>query len=73
VIEDAPAGVEAAHAAGMRVVAVTSTHSPGALDGADAVAARLLDIQIATHGQAHGPSGALLKVTIREWDGASKT
>lgn len=28
VVEDAPAGIEAAHAAGMRVIAVETTHSP---------------------------------------------
>jgi sugar-phosphatase len=46
VVEDAPAGVEAALAAGMRVIAVATTHPPEALARADAVAARLLDIQV---------------------------
>jgi mannitol-1-/sugar-/sorbitol-6-phosphatase len=32
VLEDAPAGVEAGRAAGMRVVGITTTHDPGALD-----------------------------------------
>jgi sugar-phosphatase len=46
VIEDAPAGIGAAHAAGMRVVAVTTTHCRGALAEADAIAGRLRDVQI---------------------------
>ena len=46
VIEDAPAGIEAAHAAGMRVVAVPTTHHPPALQHADVIAAQLRDIQI---------------------------
>ena len=65
VIEDAPAGVQAAHAAGMRVVAVTTTHAPEALGEADAIVARLLDIRVTTPGQAYGPSSAPLVVTVR--------
>ena len=64
VIEDAPAGVQAARAAGMRVVAVITAHAPGALEEADAIAARLLDIQIATPGQAPEPPGALPQITV---------
>ena len=71
-IEDAPAGVQAAHAAGMRAVAVASTHAPEVLGEADAVAARLLDIQVATRGQAYGLSGALLEVSIRARKGPRK-
>ena len=37
VVEDAPAGVAAARAAGCRVLAVTTTHLPAALAGADEV------------------------------------
>jgi len=46
VVEDAPAGVEAAHAAGMRVIAVATTHAQEKLESADTVVARLSDIQI---------------------------
>ncbi len=46
VIEDAPAGLAAAAAAGMRSVAVASTHAADELAGATAVAARLSDIQV---------------------------
>jgi sugar-phosphatase len=46
VIEDAPAGISAAHAAGMRVVAVASTHSQAELGEADVRAERLADIHI---------------------------
>lgn len=65
VIEDAPAGVQAARVAGMRVIAVTTTHAPETLEEADAIATRLLDIQIATPSQTSGPSDALLEVTVR--------
>ncbi len=65
VVEDTPAGVQAARVAGMRVIAVTTTHAPGTLEAADAIATHLLDIQYATPGQASGPSGTLLEVTVR--------
>jgi sugar-phosphatase len=58
VVEDAPAGVEAALAAGMRVIAVATTHPPEALARADAVAARLLDIQVSAADE--------LRVTVLE-------
>jgi sugar-phosphatase len=44
VVEDAPAGVEAAQAAGMRVFAVATTHSPDVLAAADAVFATTDDV-----------------------------
>ncbi len=37
VVEDAPAGVEAARRAGMRCLAVTTSHAPAALDTADLI------------------------------------
>jgi sugar-phosphatase len=37
VVEDAPAGVLAGRAADMRVIAVTTTHPPATLSGADAI------------------------------------
>lgn len=46
VVEDAPAGIEAAHAAGMRVIAVATTHAQEQLEDADVVVACLSDIQI---------------------------
>jgi sugar-phosphatase len=46
VVEDAPAGVEAARAAGMPVVAVLTTHAPGALQRADAIVRRLSDLHV---------------------------
>jgi len=45
VIEDAPAGIQAAHAGGMKVIAITSTYPPSAL-GADAVIQRLAQIRV---------------------------
>lgn len=43
VVEDAPAGIEAARAAGMRVIGLTTTHAPGQL-GADASARTLAEV-----------------------------
>lgn len=45
VIEDAPAGIQAARAAGMAVVGLTTTHSPGELQ-ADACAPSLAAIHV---------------------------
>jgi beta-phosphoglucomutase-like phosphatase (HAD superfamily) len=44
VLEDAPAGVEAARAAGMRVVAVLTTHAREELPGAVAYVADLRNL-----------------------------
>jgi mannitol-1-/sugar-/sorbitol-6-phosphatase len=45
VIEDAPAGIQAAHAAGMQVLGLTTTHSADQLP-ADACAASLADVYL---------------------------
>jgi mannitol-1-/sugar-/sorbitol-6-phosphatase len=50
VIEDAPAGIAAARAAGARVVAVATTHDPHALAEADLVVASLADLALAPAG-----------------------
>jgi sugar-phosphatase len=46
VVEDAPAGIRAAHAAGMRVVALATTHRQDDLGEADSRAMHLTDLQI---------------------------
>jgi len=46
VVEDAPAGIEAAAAAGAFVVAVATTHPGHALQEADAIVARLSDLNV---------------------------
>lgn len=46
VIEDSPAGIEAAHQAGMRSIAVAFTHPRRELIRADAIAEAISDIQI---------------------------
>lgn len=54
VVEDAPAGVQAARAAGMRVVGVTTTHQSDEL-GADACAASLAGVYLGrTERNLHG-------------------
>src|SRR5215207_3538889 len=46
VVEDAPSGIRSAKAAGMRVIAVATTHHPEDLTGADAVAGSLTRIRV---------------------------
>jgi len=47
VIEDAPPGIDAAHAAGMQVIAIASTYERTHLASADAVVDRLNDLSVA--------------------------
>lgn len=50
VIEDAPVGIEAARAAGMRVIAVATTHSPQAVAQADVIARDIANVTVETEG-----------------------
>ena len=50
VIEDTPAGIESARAAGMRVLAIASTYPRERLAAADAVVERLADLSVVQHG-----------------------
>ena len=50
VIEDAPAGIQAARAGGMKVIGITSTYKAAALGHADAVIGRLSQIQVTLNG-----------------------
>ena len=63
VIEDAPAGIAAAHAGGMKVIALTSTYPSPELQQADAVVQSLSQLQVSTDGT--GP-GSLLKISIHQ-------
>jgi sugar-phosphatase len=56
VIEDAPAGVQSAKAAGMKVVAVATTHRAEQLDEADVVVGALADLRVVTHSGASSPT-----------------
>jgi mannitol-1-/sugar-/sorbitol-6-phosphatase len=51
VIEDAPAGIEAARNAGMRVIAIASTYPADGLSAADLVVERLVDLSIVWDGE----------------------
>lgn len=46
VIEDTPPGIEAAHAGGMRVIAVEATYPREGLAGADVIVPRLADLKV---------------------------
>jgi sugar-phosphatase len=50
VIEDAPAGIRAAHAAGMKAIALASTYPVAALSEADGVVQKLAQIEVAVDG-----------------------
>jgi sugar-phosphatase len=50
VIEDAPVGIEAAHNAGMRAIAIAATYSADRLREADAIVERLSDLTIVYDG-----------------------
>jgi sugar-phosphatase len=50
VIEDAPAGIQAAHAGGMKVVGLMSTFQAAALNDADTVLQRLDEIHVGVSG-----------------------
>ncbi len=58
VIEDAPAGIQSAHAAGMKVIALASTYPASALSEADLVIAKLRRIQVSLNG------GRMLTVSV---------
>ena len=48
VIEDAPVGIAAAHAAGMRAIAVVTTHRPDALSQADIIVREMANVMVKT-------------------------
>lgn len=60
VVEDAPAGIQAALNAGMRVIAVATTHSTAELTNADVIARCIADVQISKSN-----SSAVNGLTIR--------
>jgi mannitol-1-/sugar-/sorbitol-6-phosphatase len=51
VVEDAPAGIQSAHAGGMKAIAVTSTFLASALGEADAVVQKLAQIYVGIDGK----------------------
>lgn len=61
VIEDAPAGIEAAHAAGMKVIGLTSTYSLAELHQADAVIQSLASLSLRVDGASAAES---LKIVL---------
>jgi sugar-phosphatase len=61
VIEDAPAGIEAARRAGMQVIAVTATHIGQDLARADAVATCLADLGLVVRTEPGGRLAVLIR------------
>jgi sugar-phosphatase len=59
VIEDAPAGIRAAHAGGMKAIGITSTYPASELREADAVVQKLPQIRVRS---GHGPAGLTVSV-----------
>jgi len=59
VVEDAPAGIRAAHAGGMKAIAITSTYRAAELQEADAVVQKLGQIKV---GELRGGSGLAIEV-----------
>ena len=57
-IEDAPAGIQSAHASGMKVIALSSTYPAAALSEADVVVQKLERIQVSLDG------GRMLAVSV---------
>jgi mannitol-1-/sugar-/sorbitol-6-phosphatase len=62
VIEDAPAGIRSAHAAGMKVISLPTTYPIAELHEADATVTGLSDIQVSVDG---GQGKGMLQVTLR--------
>ena len=62
VFEDAPAGVAAARAAGMRCVALTTTHAASALTHADRIAPSLAGVQVTIELASDGGATFTLRV-----------
>jgi len=50
VVEDAPAGIQSAHAGGMKAIGMASTFAPSQLTEADAVVRKLAQIQVSVDG-----------------------
>jgi len=50
VIEDAPAGIQSARTGGMKVIGITSTYPAAALQHADAVIGKLVEIRVSSNG-----------------------
>ena len=63
VVEDAPAGIEAAHAAGMRVITLPTTHSAEEISTAEVCVQNLKHVRLA-HSGSSGQSDTRRNLTI---------
>lgn len=64
VVEDAPAGIQSAKAAGMKVVAVATTHREEQLHEADAVVGALSDVRILSQAGVGGDGPMRLRLIV---------
>lgn len=65
VIEDAPAGIQSAKAAGMRVIAVATTHREEQLHEADVVVEALSEVRVLAQTGAGSNGPTRLRLTVR--------
>ena len=65
VIEDAPAGIQSAKAAGMRVIAVATTHREEQLHEADVVVGALSEVRVLDRTEAGSNGPTRLQLTVR--------
>jgi sugar-phosphatase len=63
VIEDAPAGIRAAHAGGMKAIGITSTYPAPALQEADVVVQSLAQIKVRNTGGSGGLSAGVEEIS----------
>ena len=64
VVEDAPIGAAAARAAGMRLIALTTTHAAAQLEPAELVVPDLTHVAVRVIGRTNGTEGVSVRLEI---------
>jgi mannitol-1-/sugar-/sorbitol-6-phosphatase len=68
VVEDAPAGAAASRAAGMHLLAVTTTHGAAELEPADIIVPDLTHVSVRVIERGEGPGVGRTRLEIRSAD-----